>query len=829
MNDWNHNVIEFKPESVDLDPERLKRSVANRLMYAVGKDPITATELDWFFAIAFAVRDRMVNRWMQSSRQHYIKDHKRVYYLSAEFLIGRSLDNALSALDIFAEMRTGLEEMGLSPSLIEDREDDPALGNGGLGRLAACFLDSMAALNIAGMGYGIRYEYGMFKQGLKDGWQVEYPDHWLEDGNPWEFPRPEVVYSVNFGGQIEHQNGKSRWVPSDEVNAMAYDMLIPGWGTDSVNTLRLWSAKSTHDIDLVQFNQGKYTEAVARKNQSETVSRVLYPDDSTAEGRELRLRQEYFFVSASIQDLVRRFCEHNDDWDLLPEKVAVHLNDTHPSLAIPELMRMLIDIHELEWDHAWRLLQQVFSYTNHTLMPEALETWPTEVLSRVLPRHLELILQMNEKFLNGVAEQHPGDTDLLRRVSLVEEGYEQRIRMGQLSVLASHKVNGVSAVHSQLVKDRLFPDFNRLFPGRFINITNGITHRRWLDLANPKLSAMLDECIGKQWRRDLYVTRSFEKIESDPEKLHQFSAIKLSNKQRLAKVIFESTGIRVNSHAMFDVQIKRMHEYKRQLLNVLQVVARYQRILKNPNEAIVPRVVVFSGKAASAYWMAKLIIKLINDVARVVNSDERVGNRLKVVFLPNYNVSLAQHIIAAADLSEQISTAGTEASGTGNMKLALNGALTIGTDDGANIEIREEVGDENIFIFGHSVDEVENLRTRGYLPRTCIDADAELAEVITSIRQGDFCPEQLDRYSDLINNLENSDYYQVLADFRSYMDCQSRVDRLYEDQDAWIRKALKNVSRMGKFSSDRAISDYAEKVWKVSDQVVRQDASVSSN
>ena len=828
MTDTLHNILEFNPESVGFDRERLKRSVANRLMYSVGKDPITATELDWFFAIAYAVRDRLVRRWMQSARDHYIKDHKRVYYLSAEFLIGRSLDNALCALDIHGEMRKALAEMGIDPGLIESLEDDPALGNGGLGRLAACFLDSMAAMNITGMGYGIRYEYGMFKQGLKEGWQVEYPDHWLEVGNPWEFPRPEVVFSVGFGGQVEHRDGQSHWIPSEEVNAMAYDMLVPGWGTDSVNILRLWSAKSSHNIDLVQFNQGKYTESVARKSQSETVSRVLYPDDSTREGKELRLRQEFFFVSASVQDILRRFREHNEDWDSLPEKVAIHLNDTHPSLAVPELIRLLVDVHQLDCEYVWELTGRVFSYTNHTLMPEALETWPTEMMSRLLPRHHEIILQINERFLNSVAEKYPGDIDLIRRVSLVEEGHEQRLRMGHISVLASHKVNGVSAVHSQLVKERLFPDFDRLFPGRFINITNGITHRRWLDLANPGLASLIDESIGDGWRRDLQQLHRFEQIQSDGDKMARFRQVKHENKVVLAELIRVNTGIIVDPASMFDVQVKRMHEYKRQLLNILQVIARYFRILDNPQEIGVPRVVIFAGKAASAYWMAKLTIKLISDVADLINNDRRVGNRLKVVFLSNYNVSLAQSIIAGADLSEQISTAGTEASGTGNMKLALNGALTIGTEDGANIEIREEVGDDNIFIFGNSVEQVESLRTHSYLPRVWLEQDEELSAVIEAIRRGDFSPEQPDRYADLISSLENSDYYQVFADFRAYMDCQLRVDAAFADAESWSRMALLNVCRMGKFSSDRAIEDYARAVWSVDDQI-RVEQSVGQD
>jgi starch phosphorylase len=791
-----HALPEFQPEPVGTDRESLKRSIANRLLYTVGKDPHAAHPRDWLTALSHVVRDRLVERWMATTRAQYQQDVKRVYYFSLEYLVGRALTNGLLALGVYEDCRAALAEMGIELSQLEALEEDAALGNGGLGRLAACFLDSMATLDLPGFGYGIRYDYGMFAQAFKDGWQVEHPDHWLAAGNPWEFPRSEVVYPVKFGGRVERRDGVAHWVDSDDVQAMAYDTIVPGYGTHAVNTLRLWSAKSTRDIDLAAFNRGHYSLAVEAKNHSENVSRVLYPDDSSAEGRELRLRQEYFFVSASLQDILRRFRGDHQDWDLLPTKAAVHLNDTHPALAVPELMRLLTDVHGLPWDQAWELSGRVFSYTNHTLMPEALETWPTELLAQVLPRILEIILQINSRFLKQVSETHGADLDLLSQVSLIEEDGQQRARMGHLSVLASHKINGVSAIHSGLVRDTLFADFARLYPERFVNVTNGVTPRRWLNQANPELATLIDARIGDDWRVDLDRLGDLAPLAADPELGTAFRAIKTANKTRLAKLVAAETGVILDPASLFDVHVKRIHEYKRQLLNLLQVIARYNRIKADPDKDWVPRSVIFAGKAASAYWMAKLIIKLI--------------------FVPNYSVSAAEVIIPAAELSEQISTAGTEGSGTGNMKLALNGALTIGTEDGANIEILEAVGADNIFILGLKVDEVAQLRRNGYDPTHYYNANSELKQVLEQIAEGHFSPEQPDRFQAIVDALTaHGDHYLVLADFADYMACQDRVDQAYRDPADWTRRAILNVAAMGRFSSDRAIRTYAETVWSV--------------
>ena len=805
-------TIDFQPDAPGRDRGALKRSIANRLRYTVGKVPDAARPVDWTNALAYAVRDRLVDRWIETTRAQYRQDVKRVYYLSMEFLIGRALTNSLLATGLAGECRAALAELGLDLDAIGENEPDAALGNGGLGRLAACFLDSMATLDLPGFGYGIRYEYGMFAQGLRDGWQVEHPDHWLAAGNPWEFERPEVVYPVRFGGHVETRGGKATWTGSDDVLAMAYDTLIPGYDTKTVCTLRLWAAKSTQDIDLAAFNQGDYTQAVEAKNRSETVSRVLYPDDSTEQGRELRLRQEYFFVSASLQDIVRRFRSDHTDWSELPAKVSVHLNDTHPAIAVPELMRLLVDEHGLAWDRAWALTQGVFSYTNHTLMPEALEMWPESLMQRLLPRPLAIIQRLNDAFLAWARTQRGTDAALLDRVAVIDG--EHRVRMGHLSVLASHKVNGVSALHSDLVQTRLFPDFARLFPGRFVNVTNGVTPRRWLDQANPDLAALIDAHIGGGWRTDLDKLADLAPLADDAAFGEAFRAIKARNKQRLAALIATRTDIAVDPTSLFDVQIKRIHEYKRQLLNLLHVVARYNQITADPGANTVPRTVIFAGKAASAYWLAKLIIKLINDVARHVNADPRTADRLKVVFVPNYGVSTAEAIIPAADLSVQISTAGTEASGTGNMKLALNGALTIGTEDGANVEIGDAVGVDDIFIFGHTVDEVQRLRAAGYDPKAVCAAEPALQQVLDQIASGFFSPDEPDRFKPITDSLlEHGDRYLVLADFAAYVACQARVDGAYRDPAAWTAMAIRNVAAMGRFSSDRAIAEYAATIW----------------
>lgn len=807
-------ILGFQADVPGRDPQALKQAIANKLMFTVGKDPEAARPEDWMHAAAYAVRDQLLERWMKTTRSRYANNSKRVYYMSMEFLMGRTFSNAMLALGLTEDVRSALAEFGVDMDSMAELEPDAALGNGGLGRLAACFLDAMATLDIPGMGYGIRYDYGMFRQTIVDGNQIEVPDYWLTHGNPWEFRRPEVTYRVQFGGHVVKVGQAYQWVGTHDVQAMAYDTIIPGYDTTATNTLRLWSAKATEEINLGAFNRGNYFEAVERKNHSENVSRVLYPDDSTLSGRELRLQQEHFFVSASVQDLLRRYLRQHDDFEALPNKVSIHLNDTHPVLAIPELMRLLLDVHHLPWADAWRLCRGVFSYTNHTLMHEALETWPVDMLSRVLPRHLQIIFDINADFMGSLSNAN-SSPDMLHKVSMVDEQGERRVRMAYLAVVTSHSVNGVSALHSELMKESIFSDFAALWPERFNNKTNGITPRRWLAHANPGLSHLLDEKIGTAWRRDLTQIGALKDAVNDPAVVRAFQDVKLVNKQRLATWVQKHMGVTLRTDAMFDVQVKRIHEYKRQLLNVLHVITRYQRILQDPTAPIVPRVVVFAGKAASAYHMAKLIIRLINDVAKVINNDPRVGDKLKVVFIPNYSVSLAEMIIPAADLSEQISTAGTEASGTGNMKLSLNGALTIGTLDGANVEILQNVGAENIFIFGMSTPEVGELRDAGYQPRLFVENNPTLEKVLEGIRDGQFSPDEPQRYQSIYDTLVNwGDHYMLLADYQSYVEAQNRVDQAYLDQTDWAIKAMRNVAGMGPFSADRTISEYANKIWK---------------
>ncbi len=814
----NENIFKYK--YLGMDTESLRKSMANRLEYTVGKDIVTATTRDWFNVVAYTIRDRMMERWMETMRTYYREDSKRVYYLSLEFLIGRTLMNSLMNLGIYDEVKQALEEIGLDLDEICEAEPDAALGNGGLGRLAACFLDSLATLGLPGVGYGIRYEYGMFKQEFENGHQVEHPDNWLRYTNPWEFPRSEVLYPIKFNGRViqyPDENGQIRfqWSDADEVMAMAYDTPIPGYNTNTVNNLRLWSAKSSRDFDLGYFNKGNYIVAVANENESEYISKVLYPDDTTYMGRELRLKQQYFFVCASLQDIINRFLKHHTDWNEFPDKVAIQLNDTHPAVAIPELMRILMDKYRLEWHQAWDITTKTFAYTNHTLLPEALEKWPVSLFGKLLPRHLQIIYEINHRFLRDVMHYYPGNCDLLRDMSIIEEGGEQHIRMAHLAIVGSHTVNGVAALHTQLMKDTIFSNFNRFYPNKIINKTNGVTPRRWLHHANPKLSALIDNHIGEQWTSQLDDLEKLSAFAENPDFLHAFTIIKNDNKQHLASLIKKNMGVDVNCDSIFDVHIKRIHEYKRQLLNVLHVITLYNEI-RHGNQDITPRTVMFAGKAAPGYVMAKLIIKLVNDVADIINNDPLVGNKLKVLFIPNYDVSTASDIIPAADLSEQISTAGLEASGTGNMKLALNGALTIGTLDGANIEIKEEVGDENIFIFGHTAEEVQSIQNNGYYPREIYYADNALKEVIDMIGSGFFSPEEPDRYKSIYNMLlDGGDRYMVLADYADYIRCQKQVANDFQDQEKWMRRAILNVARMGKFSSDRTIREYAEEIWDI--------------
>ena len=797
------------------DADSMKKAIANKLMYSIGKDPRAAQPKDWMEATFLAVRDQMVERWMETTRAQYSQDVKRVYYLSMEFLIGRALSNALLALNMEDVVRTALDEMGVDYDELVGTEPDAALGNGGLGRLAACFLDSMATLGIPGMGYGIRYQFGMFKQRIIEGRQVEVPDTWLGSVNIVDFPRDEVCYRVRFGGRLEQEGKKVRWLDSqNDVLAVAHDIVIPGYATKSTNTLRLWTARSTREINLSKFNQGDYFSAVEEKNISENVSRVLYPDDSTSGGKELRLRQEYFFVAASLQDIIHRYLSTNDNLDRLEDKVAIHLNDTHPVLAIPELMRILLDDYNYEWDEAWAMSSKVFSYTNHTLMSEALETWPVEMLGRLLPRHLKIIFDINEAFLEEVALIVPNDAEFLRSVSLIDEHGDRKVRMAYLAVVGSHKINGVSALHSDLMVESIFADFARLYPDRFTNVTNGVTPRRWLALANPALSSLIDGEIGQTWRANLDELAELKASADFPRFVEAFRAAKLENKKRLATYVAHTLGGVINPNALFDVQVKRIHEYKRQLLNVLHVITRYNQILANPDKKWQPRVVIFAGKAASAYHMAKLVIQLINDVGIKINNDSRIGDKLKVVFLPNYSVSLAEIIIPAADLSEQISTAGTEASGTGNMKFALNGALTIGTLDGANVEMQDAVGADNMFIFGNTTEEVAQLRTNGYNPRAIYEGNKDLSDTLNMLASGFFSPSEPERYRVIFDVLVNwGDHYQLLADFESYVATQAKVDALYAKPDEWAKKAIYNVAGMGYFSSDRTIKEYAERIW----------------
>ncbi len=803
------------------DQHSIEHALVNHLIYTSGKTPDAATGRDWFDTCAHTVRDHLIERWVRTVGVYRDKAPKRLYYLSLEFLIGRTLSNAAHNLDIEPQVREGLRVLGQNLEQVEEMETDAALGNGGLGRLAACFLDSMATMNLPGMGYGIRYEYGMFNQRIEHGQQVEHPDNWLRYGSPWEFQRPERLYPVRFYGCVvqfpnEKSGMKHRWADYETVMAMAYDVPIPGFKTDTVNNLRLWAAKATREFNLDSFNAGDYVGSVEGKNTTENLSKVLYPNDTSVMGRELRLKQQYFFVSASIQDILHRFLADHQDWDLLPEKIAIQLNDTHPAIGVAELMYQLMDEHHLDWAHAWRLCTRIFAYTNHTLMPEALETWPVEMFGAVLPRHLEIIYGINHHFLQHVNHHFPGDTELLKRVSIIDESHGRRVRMAHLAVVGSHTVNGVAAIHSELLKTTLFADFHRIYPGKFINITNGITPRRWLNQCNPGLTGLIASRIGHDFVRDLGALEELVGHADDADFRMQFRAVKHANKLRLAERVERELGLCLNPDSLFDVQVKRIHEYKRQLLNVLHVITLYNRIRCGGAQGVAPRTVFFGGKAAPGYRMAKLVIRLINDVADMINLDPHVGDLLKVVFLPNYDVSSAEIIMPASELSEQISTAGTEASGTGNMKLALNGALTIGTLDGANIEILEEVGEENIFIFGLTTQEVVDLRARGYNPWDCYNANAELKQALDMIANGFFSVCEPDRYRPIYENLTwNGDHYLLLADYTGYVAAQDEVGRIYQNPDEWSRRAILNVAHMGKFSSDRTIREYAQKVWGV--------------
>ncbi len=798
-----------------LDVEGVKKAIVYKLIFLIGRSPKEASQRDWLNATLHAVRDLVTEGWITTARQSRAEETRRVYYLSMEFLIGRTLSNAMIAEGVYDVAEKALAELNVNLEEIIEKEVDPGLGNGGLGRLAACFMDSLATLAIPAMGYGIRYEYGMFRQKIENGQQVERPDDWLEKGAPWEFMRPSKRFSIDFGGHIYFEDKKCIWNPAEKVTALAYDQMIPGYKNDSASTLRLWSAHGGELFDLAEFNRGDHLAAVATRSANQNLSRVLYPDDSTWNGRELRLRQEYFLVSASLQDILRRHLRTHGTLNNLADKVAIHLNDTHPALAIPELMRILIDLHGYSWQHAWDVTRRIFSYTCHTLMSEALETWPVEMMAKILPRHLQMIFEINDHFLEYVKTYVTTDMDFIRRVSLIEEGYQRKVRMGWLSVVGSHKVNGVAAIHSDLMVTSTFADFARIYPERFTNVTNGVTPRRWLAVANPKLAALFDQYIGSEWRCDLSQIEKLKAFADKGEFKRAVADIKYDNKVKLAQYVKKTLDIDLDPHALFDVQVKRIHEYKRQMLNVLHIIARYNEMLAHPEKDWQPRVFILAGKAASAYYAAKQTIRLINDVANVINNDERLKGRLKVVFIPNYSVSLAQLIIPAADISEQISLAGTEASGTSNMKFALNGALTLGTLDGANVEILDNVGEDHIFIFGNTVEQVEALRREGYRPFDYYQNDEQLREVIDQIIRGDFSPEEPNRYHSLIQGLQYHDYYQSFADFRSYVEAQKAVDKKYQDRDVWIVSTIQNMVNMGFFSSDRTILEYAKNIWKI--------------
>jgi len=799
-----------------LEKEELKRSILRRLVYSVGRDYEFAVPRDWCVAIILAVRDRLMDEWMLTTRRVYQSDVKRVYYLSMEFLIGRLLEDSMANLGITDVCRQALADLKVDLDEIVQEEPDAALGNGGLGRLAACFMDSMSTLGIAAHGYGLRYEHGLFRQKISDGWQVEEAEDWLvQGGNPWELERSEGRHVIPFGGTADAgADGPMRWRPSEEVIASSTDMAIAGWKAEHINTLRLWAAKPGQLFDLSRFNQGDYLTAAAHEVLAETLTRVLYPDDSTPQGRELRLKQEYFFTSASLQDVLRRFLSTHDSLRSLHYHASIQLNDTHPAIAVPELMRLLMDQHAMSHTEAFEITRSCISYTNHTLLPEALEQWPVDMFKAVLPRHFQIIEQIDNLFAQELVDSK-ADVPLedVRALNLDGNGGGS-VRMGNLAFIGSHKVNGVSALHTDLMTKTVFADLHKVFPKRIVNMTNGVTPRRWLYNCNPELSGLITAVLGNDWIRNLEQLKALEPYSRDSDFLDAFAKAKRKNKERLATEIEAKSGIRVNPEALFDVQIKRIHEYKRQLLNILQVIARYQAILADPEREWLPLVKIFSGKAAPSYFTAKLIIKLINDVARKVNNDPVVGDRLKVIYVPNYNVTRAEIIIPGADLSEQISTAGMEASGTGNMKLALNGALTIGTLDGANVEILDRVGQQNIFIFGLKAEEVLRRQQNGHNPGQLIEENAILNNVLAEIARGTFSDGDRGRFGSLLNDLYHHDYFMITADFESYMASQREVGLAYRDKERWFRSAALNTANTGWFSSDRTIRSYDEIIWR---------------
>ena len=804
---------------VKMDVEGLKADYAWHLRYTCAKDETTATARDKYSAFAYAIRDRLTERWLETQAAYHEQNTRRLYYLSLEFLIGRLLGNNVINLKIEDQCAEALKDQGVDWNSLRDFEVDAGLGNGGLGRLAACFLDSLSSLDMAGMGYGLRYDYGIFRQKIVDGQQVEEPDQWLKDGYPWELARPEYTQIVNFGGHVESSTDDSgkrvwRWIGAEQVQGVPYDLPIIGW-KNAVNTLRLWSAKATDEFSLSDFNVGSYVAAVEKKVLAENLTKVLYPNDNTTAGKELRLRQQYFFVTCSLRDILRRFRLYNRDWSKLPEKAFIHLNETHPALVIPELMRILVDHEGLEWETAWDITCRTTGYTNHTILPEALEKWPVPLMERLLPRHLQIIYEINGRFLRRIAALYPSDTERLRRMSLIDEQGERYVRMANLAIIGSSSVNGVAELHSDILKKSLFKDFYELMPDHFHNVTNGITPRRWLLKANPALASLITREIGCDWVADLSQLKLLERKISDASFLRELAAIKRNNKIALSNTIGKTLGVQADPDSIFDVQVKRLHEYKRQLLLALYIIIFYNRLVSDPSFDPVPRTFIFAAKAAPGYHMAKLIIRLIHGIKDVVNANPRTRGKLSVVFMPDYRVSLAERIMPAAEVSEQISLAGTEASGTGNMKFMMNGALTLGTFDGANVEINQEVGDENMFLFGMRADEVAAARAT-YNSRSFYENDPEIRQAIDMIRRNVFSLMTPDVFEPIIRNLlDYNDYYMLLADLRSYCEAQDLVDRTYRNAKKWNSMSLVNIARSGRFSSDRAIAEYAEKIWHI--------------
>ena len=801
--------------------DTLVNDIRRHISFTLGNDPDKPSKYACYMGLAYSVRDRLIERWIKTQRALHDTLAKRVYFLSLEFLPGRFLKNYLISLQMEDEARRTLEEMGFDLDELEEEEWDAGLGNGGLGRLASCYMDSMACRDLPGYGYGIRYDYGIFHQVLDNGYQREQSDNWRRRGNPWEIQRRNYLVPVRFWGRSESyrdDEGRThcRWVDGEVVMAMACDILIPGYGDDYVTNMRLWAAKSSREFNLAEFNQGDYIGAVEAKVMSENISKVLYPSDEAMAGKELRLKQQYFFVAATLNDIFRRYRRMNRSFTELPNFVAIQLNDTHPAIAVPELMRLLLDEHGVGWDDAWTICQNTFAYTNHTVMPEALETWPVDLIGRLLPRHMEIIYDINHRFLEALRSRYPQNPGLPDRVSIIAEGDVKMVRMAHLAIVGSHAVNGVAELHSRILKNELFKEFDQIFPGRFQNVTNGVTPRRWLCQANPSLTELITATIGPDWICDLEQLEKLVVYADDPEFRATWMATKLENKRRLARYILRKIGLGVDPATLFDVHVKRMHEYKRQLLNLLHVITLYNRIKADPAAPAVPRTVMFAGKAAPAYHQAKLIIKLINAVAATINSDKDVQGRLRVLFLPNYCVSQAEKIIPAVDLSEQISTAGMEASGTGNMKMALNGALTIGTLDGANVEIMEAVGPENIFIFGLTAEQVTELRSGGYDHRQYYHQDEELQKTLDMIASGYFTPHEPNLFEPIVRGLlDQGDYYMLLADYRPYVAAQEKVSQVFLDKDDWARRSILNTARMGKFSSDRSVLEYARNIWGV--------------